>query len=648
MKLYSIMPLDLDHADQICDDIERQYKEGIATEALFCMPLTPEGDPVIDKAAILCEKYRVFSEKLAERGLKCGILAQATIGHGAKLTTPIPFQPFIGFNKGDVKYVACPADESFRDYIRRAFATLAKEKPSTIMVDDDFRLFARPGRGCGCPIHMAEIERRLGRSATREELVALFEQTTPEAEAALHTFFDAQVDSLIGAAKAMREGIDSVDPTIPGAFCLCGDLAEGVRSIAGILAGKGNPVVVRIHNGRYCSSGPRGMIKSVMRAASQMALLRDVTDVFLAETDTCPQNRYSTAAISLHSHFTATTLEGTAGAKHWITRLHAYEPKSGEAYRKKLGKYSGFYRELSRIVPSLSWFGCCVPLSKDMIYPTVPLSKYRSPSEENSWANCVLERMGLPLYFSDRADGALFLDGVRDTYFGDDAIGEMLKGTVILAAESAKSLIKRGFGEYLGVDVRERDQTAPHANGEIIFATGQRSTAQMQLHELCPTSPKTEVLSQVFTLPDGKTPVPLFPGVTRFQNALGGTVVVFSGTPTAQFVYNEAFAMLNESRKQQLIDILAKSGNLPLYYPEDAEVYVKAARTEDGRLFCALFNVGLDPLDEIPLVVDRTVTSVRYLLPDGSYANAAFTADGNRITVDLPAYTLDPVILILE
>ena len=90
MKLYSIMPLNVDHADEICDDVERQYRDGVATEALFCMTLTPEGNPAIDKASILCENYRVIRDKLARRGLRCGALVQATIGHGYKLTTPHP------------------------------------------------------------------------------------------------------------------------------------------------------------------------------------------------------------------------------------------------------------------------------------------------------------------------------------------------------------------------------------------------------------------------------------------------------------------------------------------------------------------------------------------------------------------------------
>lgn len=648
MKLYSIIPLHDEHVDEICEDVERQYRDGIADEALFLMTLTPEGNPVIDKAAILCEKYRAFSQNMAARGLSCGVLAQATIGHGGKMTTPIPFQAVIGFKDGEEKNVACPYDESFRSYIRDAMTTIASEKPTTIMVDDDFRLFARSNRGCACPRHLAEISRRAGYEVTRESLLALFEQKTDEAQRVLDIFYDTQIDALLGAARAMREGIDRVDPHLPGAFCLCGDTCEGATEIARILAGEGNPVVLRINNGRYCSEGPRGLIRSMARGATQIAAIGDRADVILAETDTCPHNRYSTSAASLHSHFTATILEGAAGCKHWITRTAAYEPQSGRAYRKKLSENAGFYRELARLTPSLKWHGCRIPLMNAPLRPTVPLSGFRSPSLETAWAICVLERLGLPLFFSTDNVGAAFLDSNRDTFFDDDEIRRMLGGTVILAAESAKSLIKRGFGEYLGVQVIARAPDAMAPKGELIFATGNRCAAQMKLQELRPVSPDVEVLSEVFTLPDGKTYTPLFPGVTRFRNALGGTVVVFSGSPEARFVYNEAFSMLNEARKRQLVDILRDSGNLPLFYPEDAEVYLRAATTPDGDLFCALFNIGLDPLDDIPLVADRPIRRIRRLMPDGTYADVPFTVDGGRIVVNASALTLDPVVLLLN
>ena len=648
MKLYSIMPLDMQHIDEVCDDIAGQYASGVATEALFMLPITPEGFPVIDKAAIGMEKFGIYRDELAKRGLRAGVLVQATIGHGYQLTTRIPFTPLVGASDGEEKYVACPYDENFRKYIRKSFATIAKARPSSIMVDDDFRLFVRAYMGCACPLHMREISRRFGREITREEMWARFDEDTEENRTLMDIFYETQIDSLIGAAREMRAGIDEVDPAMQGSFCVCGDTCEGAGEIARILAGKGNPVILRVNNAKYCSPGARGVTRSMARAAIQKAVLKKDVDVFLAETDTCPQNRYSTSAAGLHTHFTCSILEGMAGAKHWITRLSAFEPKSGEAYRKKLAKYAGMYRKLSEIVPDVEWLGARIPLSDKPWTPKPPISGYEMASDANSWASCVIERLGLPMYYSEKWGGAVFVDGRRDEFFADEEIKDMLSGTVFLAVESAASLIKRGFGEYLGVDVREVTDADPKPGGEIIHATGEKSALQMSRKVLIPTSDTTRSLSTVFTCPDGRTNIPLYPGVTSYKNSLGGTVNVFSGTPNARFVYFEAFSFLNESRKAQLVEMMRESGNLPVYYPGDAEVYLKAGRLGE-KLFVAFTNIGLDNLDEIILVLERAVKRISKIAPDGSLVDCEFSLGSDGvITVNAAAEILGPVILIVE
>ena len=113
-------------------------------------------------------------------------------------------------------------------------------------------------------------------------------------------------------------------------------------------------------------------------------------------------------------------------------------------------------------------------------------------------------------------------------------------------------------------------------------------------------------------------------------------------------MYTEAFSFLNESRKAQIVELMKESGNLPVYYPGDAEVYMKAGTLNDD-LFCAFVNIGLDNLDEVTLVCDREVTEIKRLNSDGAYEICSFTksADG-VITVDIPAMILDPVILIIK
>ena len=164
------------------------------------------------------------------------------------------------------------------------------------------------------------------------------EMETEEDAKMRDAFVETQLDSLRECVKFMRAGIDEVDPSIQGSFSCVGPCCEAATEIATTMAGKGNPVLLRINNGNYHPVGTKEFSNNFLRAAVQMAVLKSQgkVDNFLAETDTCPQNRYSTGAMSLHAHFVGTILEGVSGAKHWITRGF-FEPKSGRKYREILG-----------------------------------------------------------------------------------------------------------------------------------------------------------------------------------------------------------------------------------------------------------------------------------------------------------------------
>ena len=131
MKLhnYSIMPLNVDYIDEICEDIKFQYENGVSSCPLFSMTLTPEDNPPVDKAKIFCEKYKLFKDKLDKMNVPSGVLVQATIGHGWGLGKMFHFQPYVNFNNGESARSVCPYDEGFREYICNAFKTIASYKP---------------------------------------------------------------------------------------------------------------------------------------------------------------------------------------------------------------------------------------------------------------------------------------------------------------------------------------------------------------------------------------------------------------------------------------------------------------------------------------------------------------------------------------
>ena len=640
---FSIMPLDLEHIDEICQDIKYQYENGTASMALFVMRLVPEGDPTLPKAETQCAAYAKFKERLDAMGLKSGILAQCTIGHGYPLPQPSSFTKVVNLTDGKEVHVVCPYDQGFREYIRHAFSVLASHNPDHIMLDDDFRLIIREGKGCACGMHLDAFERKTGVRKTREEIASHVFGKTKGDENFRNAFVETQLDSLRECVKYMREGIDSVNPKIPGSFSCVGPCCEAATEIATTMAGKGNPVILRINNGNYHPVGNKQFSNIFMRAAVQMAVLKGQgkVDSFLAETDTCPQNRYSTGAMSLHSHFVGTILEGVSGAKHWITRLNVFEPKSGKKYREVLGKYNKWYETLSALVPTLKWRGACIPLSSKPDYC------FEESSSVSGWGTCVLERLGLPMYFSSDDCAVTFLDGSMTELFDDDRIKTMLKGTLVLDGGAAKRLCERGFAKELGVEVLENSSYFVRTE---FFVDDEKRQVNKQTNprEIKLVSDDVRVLTRCQAVSAGKDRTDFPPASTAYKNSLGGTVIVFSGDAKTEFHYTTAFGFLNDTRKEQLISLLKEYGDLPVYTPDDDEIYLKAADMEDGSLFCALFNVSMDPVDNIRLCLDKKPSNILELGLDGEFKSVEFKTENGEYVLNKPAHIITPVILKIE
>ena len=638
---YTIMIPNVAHLEDICQDIKEQYESGVCSCALFEMTLVPEGNPPADKVTLLCNKYAKFKERLDAMGIPNGVLVQASVGHGWVLGEMFPYQTHVNFSDGNATRVVCPCDDGFKEYIYNVMATITSYKPDHIMVDDDFRTIWYKGEGCSCPMHMERFNKKAGTSLTDRELWSIVHEKSERAKRYTDIFIEEQKNSLIETATVMRAGIDSVDPNMPASYCCCGNNAEFAYEIASVLAGKGNPVVVRINNGNYTPAGARNFSRVFHRAATQIAKLTGKVDVFLAETDTCPQNRYSTGSMSLHTHYTGTILEGANGAKHWITRLISYEPESGRSYRKVLSKNFGFYERLAEIQPTLKWRGCRI------FVPSTPDFTYGRVKEEwDGWSLCVLERLGIPMYFSSENGGVVCLEGDVDTRLSDNDILEILKGSVMLASDTALNLIKRGFGKYLGVDIREWNGKIPV--NEIILTTNCRVNRQQRMLEIVPLNNDVKISSYVSNTTDYENYENLFPGSTVYKNELGGTAFVFCGTPATEFRIDTAFSFLNYSRKQQLIEMVKSVNELPVYYPNDEEVYLKAADMENGDLFCAVFNIGLDPIECLELVCDFKAKSFKKLMPNGESKEISFTYKDGRYLLDTTCNILDPVILFIE
>lgn len=263
----------------------------------------------------------------------------------------------------------------------------------------------------------------------------------------------------------------------------------------------------------------------------------------------------------------------------------------------------------------------------------------------SSWATCVLERLGIPMFFSPENKGVLCLNNTHDENLSDCEIKAALSGPVFLAADTAARLIARGFGKYLGVDVKPWCGQTP--SYEKLYINNNTCDVQQQYQQLIPLSPDVKIHSMVCHCVGGIDPVDLFPGVTEYENELGGRIFTFCGTPEAHYNLVEAFSFLNYSRKCQIIDLLSKTDELPVYYPHDEEVYLRVADMPNNQIFCGIFNIGFDIIEETELVCKDTVARAQMLMPDGSLNNVPFERNGETYRFNVSAFPATPLIFIL-
>lgn len=624
--LYSlhVMPLLPGHEAELAADAEMLIRENICSKIACMMTLVPEGNPPDDKAAVLGQRFDAFRKAFHGDPSKVGILIQASIGHGWTPDEPCGFRRIMCAD-GSEPYQMCPFGDEFLAYLDRQVSTLAALKPGFFMVDDDFRLITIRN-GCWCPLHIGALNRRTGGNYTRESLFEALRDNP-----ALADDFDAvQLESLIGAAKVIRAAIDRHAPGIECSFCTCSHDAHHANAIQDVLAGSTGKKLIRINNGRYLCDGMRGFPRRMYDAAVQIAALDPGTTV-LAETDTCPQNRWSTAATLLHAHFCGSILEGCGGAKHWITRTALWEPREGTAYRRILKENSGFYTELFRTLQNAA----PAPFAAAVLPGRRRNSnflEYKAVGAARPWSS-VTSLMGIPSMFVKDPSIPSMLSGEEAAFLTESQLENIARRGLVLNGEAAAELTRRGLSRFSGVEAVPWDGPRVSCEftdgGELIGASSSyaRITPLGQARAYGKLVHRRSGTDTAYT--------ELGPSVFYTENCFGARVAVFAASYSTAEAFG-AFSFLNLQRKQEIVDALEYvTGGRIAYVTGDSEIYVKQYSLPGGQTLFAFISLTFDPLDSIPLKLPRVPVSAEYLTPDGKWAAVPIGESG--IALPLPA-----------
>jgi len=304
------------------------------------------------------------------------------------------------------------------------------------------------------------------------------------------------------------------------------------------------------------------------------------------------------------------------------------------------------YERLSQISDGIKWIGCA---SAFEIQEYIDFGKggFSAGYQENYWVSDVIERLGLPFYFSDGEAKATFIEGKIVNDMSDERIREVFKGSVFCDGESAAALVNRGFGDLLGIEVSDWDIGTITA--ETFDEYGIKTcTKQNNARKITVTCEKVEILSYNYLRSDDK-PKLLAPAVTKLDRGKGKCTVVFCGSPHAAFNYMEGFAFLNETRKKQLIALLSEAGALPIYMPYDDEICLRAGYLPDGVLVAEITDIGIDPVEKLRLYLENKPQTISHMQPDGFSKEVAFDKIGDGIyEIDVRVEPMYPVILFIK
>ena len=246
-----------------------------------------------------------------EKEIQLGILFQTTLGHGGYWN--LAPQSNIEADKiikadGTETHRCCPLDQRFLDYIYHCVATLCEERPAFTLGDDDMRMFDNT---CYCERHVKMISEMLGKDHTREELAAAIENAAPHDPVQI-AFEKAQIKALEKLSETMRKAIDATDPSISCGCCIVRTRYDYAESETKILAGSNEPFL-RISNALYLENAAKEEVHRNAATAFQVVNARKWGFKLLDESDTCPHNRYSKTARTMHLHITSGLLEGLDG-----------------------------------------------------------------------------------------------------------------------------------------------------------------------------------------------------------------------------------------------------------------------------------------------------------------------------------------------
>jgi len=659
MEIFIPVALDLDwpNADSVIECIKEQNERYGFTHFCLACPgggWRSKGYPERTDFDRMADLFNEVKRGLADTEIVLGWWNTLTVKSGRNEQ----FDRIVESNGEAHPFASCPLSKGFKKQFSRDVAYFAaKTKPACIIFEDDYSVSAAAGPlGCFCDGHLAEFARREGREYTRGELLDGFEKRDAESLALQVRYRALMKDTMVALSEAVRREVDKESPEIPigvmqtGGADLDGDSTE---AIARALAGERHTPFSRLYGAYYGGGDLKGIPKKAYHSIYSREHIGD-NFKFWVEADSFPHTRFFASAKQMKVFMAIGFSSGFHGATFQTQQL-LDDPNEETAYGRMFKKERVRFSALAKKAERCDRVGVSLPY--DTFYNTVDGGMKNS---EPHFCRA-LDLFGIP-YTTKRANVA-FLDERLAKYLPEDAIMDYLSGGLFLDGGAARELCARGFGKYIGVSVGEniakgytgydlgaREVIKPPFD---VFSRGKNMPiAHMyapkgngKLLELTLTDERTEVISEAYTYDRNL----ITAAMTRFENALGGRVVVMGMTVKG----NLSQSLFNYRRMRLYEELIRWCGaDLPVVRGEpNVHLILNRAKTgEDFSHLLTAINLGDDALDSLSLYLpeDMRDKKIFHLLADGKWQKTDCEMTDDVAKINLPADMGEPIYLLFK
>ena len=534
----------------------------------------------------------------------------------------------------NVTDASCPLSDEFAQALcARVVACVRNGRPRVVFVEDDYTLANHGGmnamKGCFCPLHLAEYAKRVGRPYAAKEIAAMFRNPTAANEPLRRAFAELSRDSLAALAARVRATIDTVDPTIRVCLCQSGFVdidGDSTEKVARAFAGGTRPMV-RVCGAGYFAKDAAEMPVSLSHVFwTAQHLSPDIE--MIHETDPYPHTRFYSSSLYLYSELAGAVMAGLTGTYYYCTQYND-DPLGDPGYA---ARFRTEERRLAAVRDLRATMRSC---GVRMVYDPAEAYLFRETESSNAFGMLPVDayflgKMGLPMTAVEDASAAV-LFGTTPNGLSDAQVEKVLSGGVLVDAEAAVLLTKRGFGDLLGCTAVEEPKGMFYDYEGILPAAGCSARGKKlynRRYDFKPIigwtpaknvaaklTPKdgAEELSSLFDI-DGRR---VAPATLLFRNAKGGRVAVMSRSLDTQ-----PHPSIYSDRKQELLmNVFAKlsNGALDVCAPTPPGTWLLTAKN-DRQLLMMVENLSGEPRDDFVLRFSSEWTggAVSRLAADGS------------------------------